>query len=336
MRRVQSGERGRSPLLRTVRRDPAGRLGRRSELVGDRSAEEAAGTVAQALDVAAAAGRGDMRERLERTWKRLERTTVTVAVVGEFKTGKSTLINALLGTTICPADDLLSTTAPTIIGWGPTAEARVVLAAADGDAGEEQELEIPVSEVPRYASEAGDGNGDAVCRLVEVSLNRRILESGLCLVDTPGFGGLASGMGELVLGTLAASDAVLLVTDALPRADRTGGRLPQGGVDALPPPRPRRHEDRSGPALADDRRAEHRPPPYGGLRHPGVRGVVVRAPPRRQHVRRRHAQGVAVPRTAALHRAGRDALGPQRDRRWRRQRRRAAELAAGDATRHRT
>ena len=183
-------------------------------LVGDRSAEEAAGTVAQALDVAAAVGRGDMRERLERTWKRLERTTVTVAVVGEFKTGKSTLINALLGTTICPADDLLSTTAPTIIGWGPTAEARVVLAGPDGDSGEEQELEIPVSEVPRYASETSEGNGDATCRLVEVRLNRRILESGLCLVDTPGFGGLASGMGELVLGTLAASDAVLLVTDA--------------------------------------------------------------------------------------------------------------------------
>jgi hypothetical protein len=173
--------------------------------------------VARALDVAAEVGRSDLSERLERTWKRLERATVTIAVVGEYKTGKSTLINALLGTTVCPADELLSTRTPTLVGWGATAEAMVVLP-AEGEP-QTEEVGIAVGDVVNYAREtdgdgaAGDDNAPTP-RLVEVRLNRRILESGLCLVDTPGFGGLASDLGEIVLGTLGSSDAVLLVTDA--------------------------------------------------------------------------------------------------------------------------
>jgi GTP-binding protein EngB required for normal cell division len=196
-----------------------------TEAAANRTAEEAAGTVARALDVAEEAGRTDLRERLERTWKRLERTTVTVAVVGEFKTGKSSFVNALIGTTVCPSDDLLSTTATTLVGWGPAAEATVVLAPngvepdaakepGEPDEGGEREVGIPVSDIPRYAREGSDPETTRAVRLVEVRLNRRILESGLCLVDTPGFGGLESDMGDLILGALASSDAVLLVTDA--------------------------------------------------------------------------------------------------------------------------
>jgi ribosome biogenesis GTPase A len=37
--------------------------------------------------------------------ERLARTETVVCVVGEFKKGKSALINALLGSPVCPVDD---------------------------------------------------------------------------------------------------------------------------------------------------------------------------------------------------------------------------------------
>ena len=47
--------------------------------------------------LAAATGRADLAERLDNTRKRLQDPNVRVIVVGEFKKGKSKLINALAG-----------------------------------------------------------------------------------------------------------------------------------------------------------------------------------------------------------------------------------------------
>jgi len=47
-------------------------------------------------------GRADLVQRLDETAWRRARTEQLVCVVGEFKTGKSALINALLGRMVCP------------------------------------------------------------------------------------------------------------------------------------------------------------------------------------------------------------------------------------------
>ena len=184
----------------------------------ERHAEQVAGVVAQAREVLESVGPRVVKEHLERTFERLEHPTATVTVVGEFKTGKSTLINALLGTTVCPADDIVATTVPTIVRWGETAGATVVLGADDATSHEQRELDVSVADVAHYATESGGAlaytDGDPV-HSVDVRVNRRILEAGLQLVDTPGFDGLQSGLAELVLASLAASDALLFVTDAL-------------------------------------------------------------------------------------------------------------------------
>jgi ribosome biogenesis GTPase A len=51
---------------------------------------------------------------------------VPVVVVGEYKQGKSTLINALLRTDVCPVDADLVTAVPTVIRYGtpPSVTAR--------------------------------------------------------------------------------------------------------------------------------------------------------------------------------------------------------------------
>ena len=87
---------------------------------GDRSA-----TVQQALSVVElgqqatkAYARPDLSARLATTHKRLSDPAFNVFVIGEFKQGKSSLVNALLNAPVCPVDDDIATAVPTAIRFG--------------------------------------------------------------------------------------------------------------------------------------------------------------------------------------------------------------------------
>ena len=57
-------------------------------------------------------------------------------MVGEFKQGKSTLVNALLNVPLCPVSDELATVVPTIVRHGAEASAEVVVDAPAGRDGQ--------------------------------------------------------------------------------------------------------------------------------------------------------------------------------------------------------
>ncbi len=92
-----------------------------------------AGSVGQ---LAANTGRQDLVQRLENTQARLRDPNVRVVVVGEFKQGKSKLINALVNAPVCPIDDDVATSVPTAVGYGEEPAAYVLMrpAGEDGDA----------------------------------------------------------------------------------------------------------------------------------------------------------------------------------------------------------
>ena len=68
--------------------------------------------------VADTMGRGDLAGRLRIAAARATRPATIVCVVGEFKQGKSSLVNALVGAGVCPVDDDLATSAMTLIHHG--------------------------------------------------------------------------------------------------------------------------------------------------------------------------------------------------------------------------
>lgn len=104
-----------------------------------------------------------------------------VACVGEFKRGKSTLLNALVGKEILPTGVVPVTTVVTVLRHGPRPCARVRLEAGDT-------LQIDPGEIATYVSEnENPGNAKGVAA-VEVCVPSPLLESGMCLVDTPGIG----------------------------------------------------------------------------------------------------------------------------------------------------
>ncbi|WP_327317855.1 dynamin family protein [Microbacterium timonense] len=163
---------------------------------------------------AAQAGRRDLVKRLVTTRDRLQDPHVRVIVVGEFKQGKSKLVNALVNAPACPVDDDIATTVPTTVGYAPEPSATVLIQPEGDSRGEPMRQSVPLEALAEYVS--AQGNPDNVRRLLsaEVLLPREILRGGLRIVDSPGVGGLDSRSALLTLSALSSAHAVILVSDA--------------------------------------------------------------------------------------------------------------------------
>ena len=179
--------------------------------------------VDRALVVTKGADRMDLTDRLKNTQRRLADPSVRVLVVGEFKQGKSLLVNALLGTDVCPIDDDVATSVPTVIRYGDEISASLVFGASEaGAVGNDitrpmmstEHRSVPPDELAKYVAESGNPDNERALSFAEVTLPRRFLAGGLVIVDTPGVGGIGSAHSAATLAALPTADAVLLVSDA--------------------------------------------------------------------------------------------------------------------------
>jgi hypothetical protein len=159
--------------------------------------------------------RGDLAQRASIAAARLKRPSTVVCVVGEFKQGKSTLINALLGQQVCPVDDDLATSAITLVRYGEQAGAIVRRKAESGNPGDPPIVEnIAIADVHQWVSEIGNpGNLKGVER-VEIVVPSPLLKQGLVMVDTPGMGGLGAGHAAATMSFLPFADGLVFASDA--------------------------------------------------------------------------------------------------------------------------
>jgi hypothetical protein len=157
------------------------------------------------------AERSDLVSRIGAARVRLRRPSTVVCVVGEFKQGKSSLVNGLLGQTICPVDDDIATSAITLVRHGDPAQA-VVRYRGDADPPAER---IAIDDVPRYVTEAAARrDGAPGVERVDIAVPSSLLADGLALVDTPGMGGLGAGHAAATLSFLPFADGLVFTTDA--------------------------------------------------------------------------------------------------------------------------
>jgi hypothetical protein len=187
-----------------------------SEAAGAAGRQQAVDVLDVCIQAATAYQREDLRERLELTRRRLVDPSFHTLVVGEFKQGKSSLINALLGVDVCPVDDDVATAVPTMLRWSETPSAVVRLnPPADTPADEPGLVEtVPVDQIASYVSEAGNPGNERDVQSVEIGMPSDLLRTGLVFVDTPGVGGLGSTHSTITIGVLPMADAVLFVSDA--------------------------------------------------------------------------------------------------------------------------
>lgn len=168
---------------------------------------------AQIVDLAQRAceayDRADLAGRLALVRAALADPVVHIVVVGEFKQGKSSLVNGLVGHDVCPVDDDVATALPTYIRYGKEPSAELLL-----DEVPPRREPVPLDRVREFVLEKGTDSATAGVTGVEVRLPRRLLSSGLVIVDTPGVGGLGSVHAAASLTAASMADAILFVTDA--------------------------------------------------------------------------------------------------------------------------
>lgn len=149
----------------------------------------------------------EFRSRISMLTSRMEDADLQVALFGRVSCGKSSLLNALLGTAVLPVGVNPITAVPTRLRYGTQLCAHITYASGSSEA-------VPLDAFAAMITEQGNpGNARNVVRaLVEVSSTR--LKPGIVLVDTPGLGSLARQGAAETMAYLPACDLAVLLIDA--------------------------------------------------------------------------------------------------------------------------
>lgn len=165
------------------------------------------------LEELAAFGRARGSDRLAESvgvlQTKLRENRFNAVVVGEFKRGKSTFVNAMLGAPVLPTAVVPLTSIVTAVTWGsdPRAEVRF----ADG-----RSLTVPPEELPRYITERENpGNRLRVERAV-LSWPAEDLRDGVYLIDTPGVGSVYRHNTDAARRFVPEADVAIFLTSVDP------------------------------------------------------------------------------------------------------------------------
>jgi GTPase SAR1 family protein len=147
----------------------------------------------------------ELRADIDEELGKLSTNEFYLVVLGQFKRGKTTFINALLGEEFLPAGILPLTAIVTFIRYGETKRAEVVF-------NDRHRQQIDVSETRNYISEQENPNNKLSVRYVEVFHPSPFLKNGIVLIDTPGIGSTAVHNTAMAKEFIPHVDAAVVVT----------------------------------------------------------------------------------------------------------------------------
>ena len=142
-------------------------------------------------------------KRTEELIDKIENQKITVSVIGQFKRGKSMLVNSILGDKILPIGIVPVTAVVTSIEHGEKA------ATVRFDNGIIKE--IPFEDMAEYINEQSNSDNHLGVRQVAVYSPAEFLEGGITLVDTPGVGSVHQKNTDEAYAFVKESDAVIFM-----------------------------------------------------------------------------------------------------------------------------
>lgn len=135
--------------------------------------------------------------------EKLENREMAVSIIGQFKRGKSSLSNAILGDKIMPVGIVPITSAVTKVVYGEkAAEVRFIN-------GVVQEIEF--EQLSEFISEQENNNNERGVEEVVLHCPSAFLKDGLTFVDTPGVGSFHQNNTETAYHYMKESDAVIFL-----------------------------------------------------------------------------------------------------------------------------
>lgn len=165
----------------------------------------------------AVGGASPLLVRLRALRRRLEHDRLQLAVLGQFKRGKSTFINALLGAEVLPSGVIPLTAVATFIA---ARREPLVIVHFEGRQQSEEFAAGSTDEVRnilfRFVAEEANPENRLGVERVDLFFPAAVLASGIVIIDTPGVGSTLLHNTEAALDVLPECDAAFFVVSADP------------------------------------------------------------------------------------------------------------------------
>ena len=147
---------------------------------------------------------GKVRENLAEIREKLSQNRFHLVVIGQFKRGKSTFINSIIGDRLLPTSVVPLTSIVTLLKYGPGEGIEVIFENGNRKT-------ITRDNLTEYVTEKGNpGNGKKV-KQVEIVFPSDYLRDGMIIVDTPGVGSTFENNTEMTYNYLPKVDAALFL-----------------------------------------------------------------------------------------------------------------------------
>ncbi|WP_448384038.1 dynamin family protein [Desulfosoma sp.] len=147
---------------------------------------------------------GAVIQRVDELSEKIRQSAFYLVVLGEFKRGKSTLVNAILKDNILPTAVVPLTSIVTMIRYGP--EEEILVHFKDG-----KKLPIERRALADYVTERGNPDNAKGVDRVEIAYPAETLRGGVHLIDTPGVGSIFETNTQATYDFLPKVDAALFL-----------------------------------------------------------------------------------------------------------------------------
>jgi small GTP-binding protein len=148
----------------------------------------------------------ELQNRVRELFSRLAEDRFNLVVVGRFSRGKTSLMNAVLGSDRLPRGIRPLTSVITTVSYGSSEKAIIHYA------GSSLPQEVRLAELAQYITEKGNSRNQRNVRIAAVQLPVELLRRGFYFVDTPGLGSPIVENTRTTERFLPEADAFVLVT----------------------------------------------------------------------------------------------------------------------------
>jgi GTP-binding protein EngB required for normal cell division len=153
--------------------------------------------------------RDEAAQSLDSVKLKLEEEAFNLVILGQFKRGKSTFINALLGESILPTAIVPLTSVVTILRYGPKLKIEVHFL-------DDLREEVSLPDLPAYITERGNPQNKKGVKDVTVFYPSEYLRGGVRIIDTPGVGSVYRHNTDVAYSYLPFVDAGVFIVSADP------------------------------------------------------------------------------------------------------------------------
>jgi len=162
------------------------------------------GNIDSLTDISSRRGNEKIADNLKEIREKLIENRFHLVVLGQFKRGKSTFINSIIGDKILPTSVVPLTSIVTMLKYGQEEQIEVIFE-------EGNRRVITRNELPDYVTERGNPNNIKKVKQVEIAFPSAFLKDGVFIIDTPGVGSTFENNTEMTYNYLPKVDAALFL-----------------------------------------------------------------------------------------------------------------------------